>query len=59
MAEAALNLDAVRAFVYIVDLGSFTRAAEFLGTTQSAMSLKLKRRKLPLAATLSPELPDI
>ncbi|MGH1477752.1 MAG: LysR substrate-binding domain-containing protein [Geminicoccales bacterium] len=43
MYEASLNLDAVRAFVYIIDLGSFTRAAENLGTTQSAMSLKLKR----------------
>lgn len=43
MVSAALNLDAVRAFVNIVDLGSFTRAAESLGTTQSAMSLKLKR----------------
>lgn len=38
-----LNLDAVRAFVSIVDLDSFTRAADSLGTTQSAMSLKLKR----------------
>lgn len=43
MYETALNLDAVRAFVHIIDLGSFTRAAESLGTTQSAMSLKLKR----------------
>lgn len=38
-----LNLDAVRAFVSIIDLDSFTRAAESLGTTQSAVSLKLKR----------------
>lgn len=52
MAEAALNLDAVRAFVYIVDLGSFTRAAEFLGTTQSAMSLKLKRLETAIGCDL-------
>lgn len=43
MPETSLNLDAVRAFIHIVDLGSFTRAAESLGTTQSTMSLKLKR----------------
>jgi DNA-binding transcriptional LysR family regulator len=40
---ADLKIDAVRAFVSIVDLGSFTRAAETLGTTQSAVSLRLKR----------------
>ncbi|MBZ0163740.1 MAG: LysR family transcriptional regulator [Notoacmeibacter sp.] len=43
MFNSALNLDAVRAFIHIADLGSFTRAADVLGTTQSAMSLKLKR----------------
>ncbi len=39
----ALDMDAVQAFVLVADLRSFTRAAEALGTTQSAVSLKLKR----------------
>ncbi|MGN6665889.1 MAG: LysR family transcriptional regulator [Trinickia sp.] len=38
-----LDLDAVRAFVHVADLRSFTLAAELLGTTQSAVSLKVKR----------------
>lgn len=43
MIDRHLDLDAVRAFVRIAELGSFTRAAEALRTTQSAISLKLKR----------------
>jgi DNA-binding transcriptional LysR family regulator len=39
----ALDVDAVKAFVTIADLQSFTRAAEALGTTQGAISVKLKR----------------
>jgi DNA-binding transcriptional LysR family regulator len=38
-----LDIDAVKAFVTIADLQSFTRAAEALGTTQGAISVKLKR----------------
>lgn len=38
-----LNVDTVKAFVLIADLRSFTRAAEALGATQSALSVKLKR----------------
>jgi DNA-binding transcriptional LysR family regulator len=38
-----LDVDAVRAFVAIADLGGFTRAAEALGATQGAISVKLKR----------------
>ncbi|MBO9708968.1 MAG: LysR family transcriptional regulator [Caulobacter sp.] len=38
-----LDVDAVRAFVAIADLGGFTRAAEALGATQGAVSVKLKR----------------
>jgi DNA-binding transcriptional LysR family regulator len=38
-----LDVDAVRAFVSIADLKSFTRAAQTLGTTQGAISVKLKR----------------
>jgi DNA-binding transcriptional LysR family regulator len=38
-----LDVDAVKAFIAIADLQSFTRAAEALGTTQGAISVKLKR----------------
>lgn len=40
---SVLEVDAVRAFVMIADLQSFTRAAEALGSTQGAVSVKLKR----------------
>jgi DNA-binding transcriptional LysR family regulator len=38
-----LDVDAVRAFLAVADCRSFTRAAEVLGTTQGAVSVKLKR----------------
>ncbi len=38
-----LDVEAVQAFVLVADLHSFTRAAEALDTTQSAVSLKIKR----------------
>jgi DNA-binding transcriptional LysR family regulator len=38
-----LDVDAVQAFVAIADHQSFTRAARALGTTQGALSVKLKR----------------
>src|SRR5581483_7269008 len=40
---AILDVDAVKVFVAIADLQSFTRAADALGTTQGAISVKLKR----------------
>src|ERR1700761_595869 len=43
VAMTTLDVDAVKAFVTIADLQSFTRAAETLGTTQGAISVKLKR----------------
>jgi DNA-binding transcriptional LysR family regulator len=43
MINRPLDLDAVDAFVRIAELGSFTRAAEAMDTTQAAVSLKLKR----------------
>jgi len=43
MTERPLDLDAVKAFVHIAELGSFTHAAEAMQTTQAAVSLKLKR----------------
>ena len=39
----ALDIEAVQAFVLVADMKSFTRAAEALDTTQSAISLKIKR----------------
>lgn len=39
----ALDLEAVQAFVLTADLNSFTRAAEAMDSTQSAVSLKIKR----------------
>jgi DNA-binding transcriptional LysR family regulator len=47
-----LDLDAVRAFVLVADLRSFTRAADALDTTQSAVSLKLKRLEAHLGKQL-------
>lgn len=38
-----LDLEAVQAFVLTADLKSFTRAAEAMDSTQSAVSLKIKR----------------
>jgi len=43
-----LDLDTVQAFVLVADLGSFTRAGEASGATQSAVSLKLKRLEAQL-----------
>jgi DNA-binding transcriptional LysR family regulator len=43
LAMKALDVEAVQAFVLAADLNSFTRAAEALDTTQSAVSLKIKR----------------
>jgi DNA-binding transcriptional LysR family regulator len=39
----ALDIEAVQAFVLIADLSNFTRAAEAMDQTQSAVSLKIKR----------------
>jgi len=52
MMERPLDLDSVLAFVRIAELGSFTRAAEALQTTQAAVSLKLKRLEARLGARL-------
>jgi DNA-binding transcriptional LysR family regulator len=38
-----LDLDMLRGFVAVAELGSFTAAGHVLGLTQSAMSLKVKR----------------
>ena len=54
-----LDLDAVRAFVLVADLASFTRAADALGTTQSAVSLKLKRLETHLGKPLLARTPRV
>lgn len=38
-----LDVDSVSAFVLAADLGSFTKAAQALGTSQAAISVKVKR----------------
>ncbi|MCK0207443.1 LysR family transcriptional regulator [Starkeya koreensis] len=43
MIERPLDLELVQAFVRVAELASFTRAAETLGTTQAAVSLRLRR----------------
>jgi DNA-binding transcriptional LysR family regulator len=47
-----LDIDAVRAFALVAELASFTRAAQAAGTTQSGVSLKLKRLEDRLATRL-------
>ncbi|MDF3868273.1 LysR family transcriptional regulator [Pseudomonas denitrificans (nom. rej.)] len=37
------DIEAIRAFLLVADLKSFTRAAEVTGATQAAISLKIKR----------------
>ncbi|MDE1182088.1 LysR substrate-binding domain-containing protein [Paraburkholderia sp.] len=54
-----LDLDAVRAFVLVADLNSFTRAADALDTTQSAVSLKLKRLEAHLGKQLLERTPRL
>lgn len=48
----ALDVEAVEAFVMVADFKSFTRAAEALDTTQSAISLKIKRLEAGLGQRL-------
>ncbi|WP_309142388.1 LysR family transcriptional regulator [Bradyrhizobium sp. sGM-13] len=40
---STLDIDTVRAFLLVAELQGFTRAAEALGTTQAAVSMKLQR----------------
>lgn len=43
MMQSTLDLATIRAFLAVAELGSFTRAAQALGTTQAAISMKLQR----------------
>src|SRR4051794_36181487 len=49
---ATLDIATVQAFLLVADLQSFTRAAEALGTTQAAISLKLQRLEAALGKRL-------
>jgi hypothetical protein len=57
--ERTLDLDAVQAFVLAADLQSFTRAAEALDSTQSAISLKLKKLEQRLGRRLLERTPRL
>jgi DNA-binding transcriptional LysR family regulator len=55
----ALDIEAVQAFVLVADLKSFTRAAEAMDTTQSAVSLKIKRLEQELGRRLLERTPRL
>lgn len=55
----ALDVEAVQAFVLVADLASFTRAAEAMGSTQSAISLKIKRLESGLGKRLLERTPRL
>jgi len=48
----ALDIPTVQAFLLVADLQNFTRAAEALGTTQAAVSMKLQRLEAVLEKRL-------
>lgn len=52
MTIRSLDIDAVRAFIRVAELESFTRTAEAMQTTQGAVSLKLKRLEARLGYRL-------
>ena len=52
MRSINLPTDLLRAFVSVIDLGGYTRAAESLGRTQPAVSLQMKRLEELLDARL-------
>jgi len=54
-----LDIEAVQAFVLVAELKSFTRAAEVLATTQSVVSLRLKRLEQRLGRRLLERTPRL
>ena len=52
MRNVNLPTDTLRAFISIIDLGGFTRAAEALGRTQPAISLQMRRLEEIVGAKL-------
>lgn len=55
----SLDLDCVEAFVRVAEFSSFTRAAEALGTTQSVVSLKVKRLEASVGRRLLERTPRL
>jgi DNA-binding transcriptional LysR family regulator len=55
----AVDLEAVRTFLLLAELRSFTRAAEAMGATQSAVSLRLKRLEAGLGRRLLERTPRL
>ena len=49
---STLDIDTVQAYLLVAELQSFTRAAEALGTTQAAVSMKLQRLEAVLGKRL-------
>ncbi|HXA46460.1 MAG TPA: LysR family transcriptional regulator [Burkholderiaceae bacterium] len=54
-----LDLSTLEAFIIVAELRSFTHAADALGSTQSAISLKLKRLEQQLGRTLLERTPRL
>ncbi len=52
MIEMNLDTDLLRSFLAIVDTGNFTRAADLVGRTQSAVSMQMKRLEETLGKPL-------
>lgn len=52
MVMKMLDISTVQAFLLVAELQSFTRAAEALGTTQAAVSMKLQRLEATLGKRL-------
>jgi len=52
MMTRPLDLELVQAFVHVAELSSFTRTAEAMGTTQSAVSLKVRKLEERLGRVL-------
>lgn len=59
MSRLTLDVDAVQAFVTIADFQSFTKAAEAIGTTQGAISVRLKRLEERLCCKLIERTPRL
>ena len=51
-AHPSIDPDLLRAFAYIAEEGSFTRAAERIGRTQSAVSMQMQRLEQQLGQTV-------
>ena len=59
MSRPILDVESVQAFVSIADFQSFTKAAEALGTTQGAISVRLKRLEDRLGSKLIERTPRL